>query len=539
MEAKTNNGINKNVKVFEAKRAIFMCAGFGSRMVPVTLTTPKPLVKVNGIRIIDRLIDACLKAGIKEIIIVRGYLKHKFNELKIKYPMIKFVDNDFYNESNNIYSIYLVRDKLEDAYIFEGDLVLSNPNIISKYHESSDFLAIPVKKTDDWCFTSKENIITSLAKGGSNCFQEIGISYWNKQDGKRLKKDIEKAFKMEGGHNFFWESVPLVHFKDNYKVQIKECKKEDIVEIDTYKELCKIDFSYKQFKKPNINIDSNIISNITSKLDCETSDINNIEYMKIGLTNISFKFTVKGINYVYRNPGVGTKLFINRESEKYSEIVAKKLKLDDTLIWIDSSGWKLSKYVENSTQIDPYDVEDQKAAMKLIKKLHRAQIVSDYDFDYIREADKFIKMFEKDKTVDFSKYYSIHNQMKKINSKLNKLGYKKVLCHNDYWYWNILKDNNNKLTLIDWEYSGNAYPASDVAYFTSSLNFSNDDYLKLARLYEGHKLSDKEIWYYNAVLAIVMWYWFIWALYKESTGKIINDKQMWYNKAIYALDEAK
>lgn len=524
-------------KVCEVKRAVFMCAGFGSRMVPVTLTTPKPLVKVNGIRIIDRLIDALLAQGIDEIIIVRGYLKHKFNELKDKYPMIKFVDNDKYNESNNIYSIYLVRDKLENAYIFEGDLVLSNPSIISKYHESSDFLAIKTKKTDDWYFKADKNHnIKSFGKGGTNCFQEVGISFWNKEDGKKLAKHIKKAYEMPGGKDRFWESVPLELFKDEYKVQIKECKANDIVEIDSYKELCQIDRSYINFKKPNINIDKKIITNITKTLKCDESDISGIEFMKIGLTNTSFKFTVKGRNYVYRNPGEGTKKFISRKSEAFSQIVAKKLKLDNTLVWIDPiEGWKLSKYVENSTQIDPYDINDQKKAMRLIKKLHKAQIVSDYDFDYVKEADKFIKMFESDKSVDFSKYYETHKQIKKINTKLNKLGYKKVLCHNDFWYWNILKDNKNKYTLIDWEYSGNAYPASDVAYFTSSLDFTNDDYLKLAELYEGHKLSDNEKWYYNAVLAIVMWYWFVWALYKESNGKVIDDKKLWYRKAIGAL----
>ena len=259
--------------------------------------------------------------------------------------------------------------------------------------------------------------------------------------------------------------------------------------------------------------------------------------MKIGLTNISFKFNVNGINYVYRNPGEGTSKFISRESEAFSQIVAKKLKLDDTLIFIDSkSGWKLSKYIENSTQINPYDIEDQKAAMKLIKKLHKAEVVSDFDFDYVKEADKFIQMFKKDNSVDFIIYQNIHQKIKKINNQLSKMGYRRVLCHNDYWFWNILKDSDGKLTLIDWEYSGNAYPASDVAYFTSSLTFTNDDYIKLAEIYEGHQLSKKEQWYYNAIMSIVMWYWFVWALYKEANGKTIDDKQMWYDKALDALN---
>ena len=87
---------------FRVKRAIFNAAGFGSRLVPITLNTPKALVRVKGVRIIDTLIDAVLEAGITEIIITRGYLKEQFDQLLYKYPTIKFIENPEYNESNNI-----------------------------------------------------------------------------------------------------------------------------------------------------------------------------------------------------------------------------------------------------------------------------------------------------------------------------------------------------------------------------------------------------------------------------------------------------
>ena len=79
---------------YEAKRAIVLAAGFGSRMVPVTLQTPKPLVKVKGTRIIDTLLDSLLEAGIDDITIVRGYKKEAFDELLEKYPFLQFRDND-------------------------------------------------------------------------------------------------------------------------------------------------------------------------------------------------------------------------------------------------------------------------------------------------------------------------------------------------------------------------------------------------------------------------------------------------------------
>ena len=114
-------GILENYKV---KRAVFIVAGFGSRLVPITLNTPKPLVRVKGKRIIDTLLDAVIAQGIEEIYLIRGYLGEQFDQLLYKYPMIKFIENPVYNEANNISSIYFARNLLENAYILEGDLLL-------------------------------------------------------------------------------------------------------------------------------------------------------------------------------------------------------------------------------------------------------------------------------------------------------------------------------------------------------------------------------------------------------------------------------
>ena len=119
---------------YKVKRAVFIAAGFGTRLVPITLNTPKPLVRVHGERIIDSLIDACLEAGIEEIYIVRGYLAEQFDQLLYKYPMIRFLENPLYNEANNISSALVARYLLSNAYVFEADLLLYNPKIIRKYH---------------------------------------------------------------------------------------------------------------------------------------------------------------------------------------------------------------------------------------------------------------------------------------------------------------------------------------------------------------------------------------------------------------------
>lgn len=239
----TNSGINA-LEPYRAKRAVFIAAGFGSRMVPITFNTPKPLVRVHGKRIIDTLLDACLEAGINEIYIVRGYLAEQFDQLLYKYPMIKFLDNLAYNEANNIGSALIARHMLSNAYVFEADLLISNPKIIKKYHYTSDFLAIKKERTDDWCFEVKDGIIVEEKVGGKNCWQMVGVSYWSEADGNKLSQDIPDVYAEPGGKERYWEQVPLVYRKKNYAVEVCECFDEDIVEIDTFRELKMIDKTY-------------------------------------------------------------------------------------------------------------------------------------------------------------------------------------------------------------------------------------------------------------------------------------------------------
>ena len=241
----TSRGLDA-LEPFRAKRAIFIAAGFGSRLVPITFNTPKPLVRVHGVRIIDRLIDACLEAGITEIYIVRGYLGELFDQLLYKYPMIKFLENPVYNEANNISSALVARYLLSNAYVFEADLLISNPKIIHKYHFSSDFLGIRKERSDDWCFRVKDGVITEEKVGGEgkDIWQMVGISYWNEADGHKLFQDIQDVYAAPGGKERYWEQVPLVYRKEHYTVEVRECFDEDIVEIDTFKELKAIDKTY-------------------------------------------------------------------------------------------------------------------------------------------------------------------------------------------------------------------------------------------------------------------------------------------------------
>ena len=234
----------KILEPYRVRRAIFIVAGMGERLLPITLNTPKPLVKVHGVRIIDRLIDACLAAEIEEIYVVRGYLSEQFDLLLKKYPMLKFIDNPIFNESNNISSAKLAAHLMSRAYVLEGDLLLYNPALIRKYEFAPNFLGIQMARSDDWCFDVRDGIIVKQKIGGLDCWQEVGISFWDEASAAQLAKDLPAAFDLPGGRELYWDEVPLKIFAENYRVEVRPCTKDDIVEIDTFGELKAIDKAY-------------------------------------------------------------------------------------------------------------------------------------------------------------------------------------------------------------------------------------------------------------------------------------------------------
>ncbi|MCI8478009.1 MAG: phosphocholine cytidylyltransferase family protein [Oscillospiraceae bacterium] len=229
---------------YQVKRAVFLAAGFGSRLAPITFNTPKPLVRVHGKRIIDSLLDACLAAGIEEIYLVRGYLAEQFDQLLYQYPMIRFLENPVYNETNNISSAMCARHLMSNAYVLEADLVLYSPWLIQPYQYRSNFLAIPKERTDDWCFEVSDGVITQEKIGGERCWQMVGISYWNGVDGEKLAQDLKEVYEQPGGRERYWEQVPLVFCRENYRVAVRSCEDRDVTEIDTFRELKELDRSY-------------------------------------------------------------------------------------------------------------------------------------------------------------------------------------------------------------------------------------------------------------------------------------------------------
>ncbi|MCR5214646.1 MAG: NTP transferase domain-containing protein [Eubacterium sp.] len=235
------------------KHAIIMAAGKGERLAPVTNDIPKPLVKVHGVRMIDTIIDALHVNGINDIYIVTGYMMEKFVELKDKYPNIHLVSNQFYTEYNNISSLYAARRVLDmgECMILDGDLVISNPEILHADFERSGYSGIWTEDgTDEWLMqVNDQGIVTSCSRnGGDKGWILFSISRWSSEDSHKLRRYLEYEFDHAGNRHLYWDDVPMFQHFDGFKLGVTPMDKGDVVEIDSFAELVAYDKSYEGYK---------------------------------------------------------------------------------------------------------------------------------------------------------------------------------------------------------------------------------------------------------------------------------------------------
>lgn len=226
-----------------------MAAGIGKRMQPVTFETPKPLIRVNGIRIIDTVIQGLNSNNIFEIYVVVGYMKEKFYSLEKEYPGVKIIENPYYNTCNNISSLYMVRDHIDDALILDGDQMIYNDAILQPEFERSGYNCVWTDTdTDEWLLTVENGIVKSCSRsGGKGGWQLYSISRWTAQDGRKLKKHLELEFELKKNQQIYWDDIALFCHPEDYHLGIQEMNRKDVIEIDSIYELAQLDNYYKKY----------------------------------------------------------------------------------------------------------------------------------------------------------------------------------------------------------------------------------------------------------------------------------------------------
>lgn len=208
----------------------------GTRLSPLTDNMPKPVIKINGTPMIETMINGLHQNGIHEIYVVVGYLKEQLDYLPKKYPGLTLLQNPHYQTHNNISSLYIARNHLQNTILCDGDLVLKNPAILNPHFEFSGYCSTWTDlETNEWVQTlDADDFVSNCTVGGKAGWQVHPVSFWSKEDGLKLKKHLEEL--MDTHPQVFWDDIALFLRKDEYKLKVREINSADVIEIDTYEE---------------------------------------------------------------------------------------------------------------------------------------------------------------------------------------------------------------------------------------------------------------------------------------------------------------
>ena len=505
-------GINKMIKV---KKALVLAGGMGTRLRPLSLTTPKPLLEIKGVPIVESIIRTLIIKGIEEIYLVIGYGKEKFNYLKEKYQEVEFIYNKDYATRDTMSALYAARNVLNDHFIIiDGDLYVGNRNVINTKIDKSHYLYRPLElQNDEWGFHLDflTNNVLEVRKPNELVYLNnklYGVSFWLKDDLAVLLAEIKDKYNDPAYVDKTYDEV-INNILDKITLGVVEIPDKQLFEIKVLEELLEVDDSYVMFKSIDL---------LCKVLKIEKDDITKI-YDSPGrsLNNQNYVVEVGNKKYLLRIPGKGTELFNDRKAEREAYLQLKDQDLAEEAYFIDPiSGIKISRFYDESRILDVNNEDELKALMKKLKKLHEGSFKFNHDdvFDRMRRYDSYVA------SVRGRKYYT--NEFKEIHREILKIeetfkdNFEQAPIHADLSPNNVLITKEGKVVLIDLEFVSMGDPYTDLANFSHDANYSSLETIKLLELYLDRKPKDNEIYKLLLLCSAVSVMWYIWAVYKMS-----------------------
>lgn len=512
------------------QNAIILAAGFGMRMVPINMETPKALLEVKGERLIERLIRQLRTVGIEDIYIVVGFMKESFEYLIDEFN-VNLIVNSEYKTKNNLHTLKAASKYISNTYILPSDLwCAENPfrcRELYSWYMVSDLLT---EESTVKVNRKMELIKTQTGQPGNAM---IGISYILDEDAADIRKLIEEFCQNRKYDNSYWEEV--LYRDDRMRICPRIVPDSDIVEVNTYEQLRELDSSSEQ-------LISDSISAAAEALKVNMNEIVEISELKKGMTNRSFYFRCGQKRYIMRIPGEGTEYLINRreEAEVYERI--KDQNICDKVIYINpENGYKITEYINGARVCDPYCENDIRKCMKKLREFHERELWVAHEFNIWKQI-AFYESLWGNTTSAYIDYMKTKEKVLSLRPFTEKYAEKKVLTHIDAVPDNFLLSademGNEDIRMIDWEYAGMQDPHVDIAMFCIYAFYDREQVDHLIDLYFEEKCGNLiriKIYCYIAACGLL---WSNWCEYKRKVGVEFGEyslRQYRYAKEYYRI----
>ena len=500
--------------------AVILAAGITKETI---YAPPKGLFLIDGVPLIERLIHQLRDAGIGEIYIVVGYKKEMYFYLEEKYG-VHLIGNPRLDK-NNIYSLYLAKDYLNNTYVCPCDYYFKENPFSSSEDRAYHLTARLSDASRKFVVTTDENgRITEVTAGAENgeCFH--GFAYFDSAFSKKFVSLLEKEISHYRIDHLFWQEFFAMH-TDSLELHTKRIDSKSALEFNDLRALRTMSLLFVD------SVSTQIVRTICEQLGCSKQDITQVDILDAGHSNITFKVAAGGKDYVYRYPGVSGKNIVSRKREIFANTLAKKIGIDSTLIYTDESGHKLSVFVPDAHALDPKNKEEMGMLAKAVRKLHDCEITDEEAacnvFDPIFEADRLLSMACANKDNLFVIFGDVRNRVHKLCANIEADNFKKAICHGNVSVNNCLITDSS-FDLIDWEFAGYC----DVAFdYPHDYDFEEEDLRSFLEYYYGRKPTEDEYRHWLCYRAVHYWYYTCWAIYKESINEDCGNRLLIFYKA--------
>lgn len=507
----------KNSKI---NQAIILAAGerknFGK---------PVGFLEIEDTTIIERLIVLLNSNGIDKITIVTGYEKEYYENFAIK-KNLNVVYNDRFKWTGTMHSLALAEEYIDgDFLLIESDIVFEEVAIQYLLEEKSD----------------NTMIIASESGSGDECLVELMDKYVF-----RISKDIHQLNKIDGEfiglskvsyeafkrmlNDYKFNRNPYLNYEYMMLSVIDEFKFSHLkidgliwTEIDNeehYNNLTHL--VYPKLKMKEIEVRKQYaVEAVSEALKVDINDITNVERLG-GLTNKNYKMTIGGRELVARIPGNGTEEMFDRLNEKINSNITYEIGLNcENVYFNENTGLKITAFIDNAETLNPSTSkreENMELIAEALKSLHSCKDKFKKTFDPFEDTEFYEGLMIGANGKAFDDYYEIKEKFMPLKDELLELGMVYTPCHLDALAENFIKSGDEKIYLIDWEFSGNYDNLWDVATIIVECGYDENEEELFLKKYFGREPFEEERKRIKIHRIMQDMCWSMWAAAKVAKG---------------------